>query len=108
MRDGSLLGIMTSFLQCMDDDGELLASFPRLNFAVPMPVLEPLRQWIQRADAAVERSQGLPEKPLDKVSLAACFSGLHRASAKYWLPSAGGAGGGGGGGGPSLVLRSKL
>jgi hypothetical protein len=27
----------------MDDEGVLLASFPRLNFAVPTPALEPLR-----------------------------------------------------------------
>ena len=130
MRDGSLIGIMTSFLQCMDDEGELLASFPRLNFAVPTPVLEPLRRWIQRADTAVAQAAGLQEKPLDRRSLAACFNGLHRASAKYWLPSAaaavggggsgsaggGGVGGGGAGGsgsGPALLpvvhlLQSKL
>ena len=91
----------------------------RLNFAVPTPALQPLRQWVLRADAAAERSRGLQEKPLDRVALAQCFDGLHHASAKYWLPSSGGgtcAGGGGRGGMeaegspllPVTQLHSKL
>lgn len=45
MRDGSLIGIMTSFLQCMDDDGELIVSFPR-PVTTLFPPSHPLCYWL--------------------------------------------------------------
>ena len=34
VRDGALLGILTSFTQCCDDDGKIVVAHPTLNFVV--------------------------------------------------------------------------
>lgn len=46
VRDGALVGLLTSFTQCCDDDGKIIVAHPTLNFVVPASLLAPLWDFI--------------------------------------------------------------
>jgi hypothetical protein len=73
---------------CRSTAGALLASFPRLNFAVPTPILEPLRQWVEEVDRS---------RLLDMQELTWAFARIDPHAAKYWLPTVGASSSGGSG-----------
>jgi hypothetical protein len=81
---GSLVGIITSYLQCMDESGELMSSFPRLNFVVPMPALEPLRLWLAAVDSG--------SKLVNPQDLRKVFAAVDQSAMAYWLPAGAAAG----------------
>lgn len=71
VSDGALVGILTSFSQCCDDAGILISAHPRLNFVVPVSLIDPV--WKFPSHKSISR-------------LNAEFDGLRRRKImKFWM-----------------------